>query len=318
VGVFESIRLASARVVERAHWVSIDDERLEGLIPSLTSDRRISSQSDPAHLRWPDARETLAFVLTLDALNFGSGWFPELRKRPGCSGYFTIAGALRDHFERSGPLDAEALSSVTARDCGRIFGQDLRSPVDELLELFARSLRDLGNFLRDGFSGSMEGLVESAGYRAAHLVESLAEMPLYRDVERYGDFDVPFYKRAQITCADLASAFRGRDFGYFQDLAEMTIFADNLVPHVLRREGALVYHPDLLERIRLGELIASGSAEEIEIRASAVHAVERLCGWMRERGLPATAGQLDQRLWQRGQSPFMKAENRHRTRCSFY
>ena len=43
------------------------------------------------------------YMLTLDAINFGSGWFPTLRKRPGCSGYFTVAWALADHFRCDGP-----------------------------------------------------------------------------------------------------------------------------------------------------------------------------------------------------------------------
>ena len=34
-------------------------------------------------------------------INFGSGWFPTLRKRPGCSGYSTVAWAL------AGPLPLE-------------------------------------------------------------------------------------------------------------------------------------------------------------------------------------------------------------------
>jgi hypothetical protein len=149
-------------------------------------------------------------------------------------------------------------------------------------------------------------------------VELLTEMPLYRDVERHGSLEVPFYKRAQITCADLAQAFEGSGFGRFDDLDALTLFADNLVPHVLRREGVLDYHPDLLARIRAEEEIALGSPEEVEIRAVAVHAVERLSRALADRGREVPPRQLDTLLWQRGQSAAMKAEPRHRTRCSYY
>ncbi len=44
-------------------------------------------------------RSTLAYVITLDAINFGSGWFPKLRKRDGRSGYFTVAMGLKDRFD---------------------------------------------------------------------------------------------------------------------------------------------------------------------------------------------------------------------------
>ncbi len=46
------------------------------------------------------------YMLTLDAINFGSGWFPTLRKRPGCSGYFTVAWALADRFRARGAVVA--------------------------------------------------------------------------------------------------------------------------------------------------------------------------------------------------------------------
>ena len=47
------------------------------------------ASGDLAHRPLEDPDATLAYVVTLDAVNFGSGWFPELRKRPGMSGYFT-------------------------------------------------------------------------------------------------------------------------------------------------------------------------------------------------------------------------------------
>ncbi len=46
--------------------------------------------------------DTVTFLLTLDAINFGSGYFPLLRKRPGMSGHFTIAASLNDRYEERG------------------------------------------------------------------------------------------------------------------------------------------------------------------------------------------------------------------------
>ena len=72
------------------------------------------------------------------------------------------------------------------------------------------------------------------------------------------------------------------------------------------------------ERIAREQPIPLGSAEEVEIRAVALHAVERLVEGCRGRGLPLCAHELDHRLWDRGQSPEIKAVPRHRTRCTFY
>jgi hypothetical protein len=259
-------------------------------------------------------------VVTLDALNFGSGWFPELAKRPGLSGYLTLATALKERFEKEGPFEARALCALGPADCARLFGQDPSSaPLAGLFELQARALRELGAFLLERHAGDFLAPVREAGGSAARLVELLAAgLPLYRDVSRYEELEVPFYKRAQLTAADLALAFGGRGPGRFSDLERLTIFADNLVPHVLRCEGALHYADALARRIEAGELLPSGSAEEVEIRACALHAVELGTAALRREGLAVTACALDHALWQRGQGPRLKARPRHRTRTSSY
>jgi hypothetical protein len=319
VNVFARIREACAEVASRAQQVSIDSARLRAFCAELLAEPARPPGLDPAHHLLGRGGDTLAYVITLDAVNFGSGWFPWLEKRPGLSGYFTIAGGLRERFEAQGPWSASELTRLDGAECARVFGQPPGGPErKELMELFARALRDLGRFLEERHRGRFEGVVETAGGSCAALVHELARMPLYRDVSMYGDLEVPFYKRAQLTSADLASAFGGEGPGCFRDLADLTLFADNLVPHVLRREGVLVYAPELAARIDRGEAIESGSPEEVELRAAAVHAVEGFVAEGRRLGAELTAQQLDYRLWTRGQRPEYKAHPRHRTRTSFY
>jgi hypothetical protein len=98
----------------------------------------------------------------------------------------------------------------------------------------------------------------------------------------------------------------------FDDLDALTIFADNLVPHVLRVDGVLVYDPPLADHIDRGELLPPGP-EETEIRACAVHACVHIA---RELGVPERT--LDTWLWDRGQEPRYKALPRHRTRTVYY
>ena len=196
------------------------------------------------------------------------------------------------------------MQALNAVDCVRIFGQtDNDEPaVAELMTLFSRALNDLGTYVLDRFGGSFRALVAAADSSAERLLAILAEMPFYQDVG--------FYKRAQLTAADLSLA-RVAEFG---DLDRLTIFADNLVPHVLRVDGVVSYAPDLLARIQREELIPAGSAEEVEIRACAVHAVELI----RNRLHGVTSMQLDYLLWNRGQARAYKAQPRHRTRTLFY
>jgi hypothetical protein len=144
-------------------------------------------------------------------------------------------------------------------------------------------------------------------------------MPFFNDVEPYHDLNVHFYKRAQLTAADLSIALKGKGFGFFRDLHEMTMFADNLVPHVLRMDGILVYDENLAARIDSDELIPSGSPEEVEIRACALHAVELMAKSLKEAGHDISPVGLDYVLWNRGQKPYYKkVKPRHRTRTVFY
>ena len=120
--------------------------------------------------------------------------------------------------------------------------------------------------------------------------------------------DRGFYKRAQIVPSDLALA----GVAEFEDLDRLTIFADNLVPHVLRVDGVLRYEPDLAAHIDAGKPLPPGRAER-EIRACALHACELLA---QRTGIPPRV--LDVALWNRGQAPEYKAIPRHRTRSVFY
>ena len=316
--LFEQIRAACAEVARRARSVRIDDEALERFAALLARERPPVPSLDPAQRPFADADTTLAFVLTINAINFGSGWFPELRKRDGLSGYLSIATALREHFEKSGAPSAGTLQGLRRQDCAAIFGQPDSGPAGELMGLYAEALRELGSFLARRHGSRFRGPIEEAGGSAARLVEILAEMPFYRDVSSYDGFSVPFYKRAQITAADLHGAFGGRGLGAFRDVDELTLFADNLVPHTLRMLQVLRFDLLLERKIDAGELLPQGSEPEVEIRAVALHAVEQIVRACRRRGWKVNAQRIDHLLWTRGQSPEIKARPRHRTRCTFY
>jgi len=317
--LLEQVRAACKAVAERASQVRIDYDRIPSYAASLPIEQALFSEPDPVHHYLGQGDDTVAFIVTLDAINFGSGYFPHLRKQAGMSGYFTIASSLTDHYKEHGPLSARELERLTVEDCAEIFGQDPdNDPVCELMQLFATALNDLGRYLLARFDGSFVRLVEAAGSSAERLVRLLTEMPYFNDVEPYDGMKVPFYKRAQIAAADLWLAFEGQGPGHFHDLDRLTMFADNLVPHVLRVDGVLAYESDLAARIDAEQLIPSGSAEEVEIRACAVHVVELLVEELCRSGYSVAGRGLDYLLWNRGQRPYYKARPRHRTRTVFY
>ncbi|HLI26156.1 MAG TPA: queuosine salvage family protein [Chloroflexota bacterium] len=319
MGLLDDVRRSCALVAARAVHVRIATERLPAYAAALPLDRLARPTLDPTAHYLADEAGTVAYILTLDTINFGSGWFPLLRKRPGRSGYFTIALALKEAFEREGPWDAAALRTMTSERCAAVFGQDPDLP---LMPLFAQALRDYGQLLHDRYGDDPRRLVASAEGSAERLVQQLLALPFYRDVARYAGQPVAFYKRAQLAAADLALALSQltppSPLGAFRDLHRLTIFADNLVPHVLRLDGVLQYAPALLARIEAEQPLEPGSPEEVEIRACAVHAVELLVAELARQGHRVTAHQLDYLLWNRGQEPRYKTRPRHRARTVFY
>jgi hypothetical protein len=314
--IFDEIRARCSDVAASADHVRIDEEGLEGFADRLDLD---IPDDDPGHERVGDDESAAAFVITLDAINFGSGYFPYIRKRPGHSGYHTITASLRDHIDLTGPPTSQWLQGISADDCAAIFDQSLDEPWPaELMGYFSSALRDLGAFVDRVGGGRFLGVLDAAGHRASRLIELLDEMPCYHDVHRHRGAEVPLYKRAQITAFDIAAVFDDTGPGVFHDLDQLTMFADNLVPHVLRVEGVLRFSDELVARIEAADDITVGSEPEVEIRACGLHTVELLVARLAERGEPTTAGHLDGVLWRMGGNDRYKAVPRHRSRCVYY
>lgn len=313
--MFAEIRAACAQVAKTATFVRLEQEALRPYAQSLDVKALKAPVYDTTHHYTGEVEDVLAYTLILDAINFGSGYFPTLKKRAGMSGYFTVASSLKDYCNARGVPSARALTNLTSLEVAAIFGQDLTQPGPaELMRLFTEALQQLGSFTLERFRGSYVALVEAAGGSAERLAESLAQMPYFDDVSSYQGRRVPLYKRAQIVASDLALAFEGQGWGAFDDLDDLTTFADNLVPHVLRVDGLLRYDPGLLARIEAGQLLPHGSPEEIEIRAVALYSVE----WLAAQLEGVTPRVLDVYLWNRGQARAYKDAPRHRSRCVFY
>jgi len=288
----DEVRATAAAIAGGARSVRIDPDALA----KLRLDDAPPPELDPVrHYLEGDEHAVATYLLVLDTINFGSGWFPTLRKRPNCSGYFTVAWGVADRFRAHGPWTNRDLRAMTAAEIADVLGQPHGH---ELMALYAQALRQLGAFLGER---SALDLVAEAGGSAERLAELLAGgMTMYADRG--------FYKRAQIVPSDLALA----GVATFRDLDRLTIFADNLVPHVLRLEGVLVYDERLAALIDAERLLRPGPQER-EIRACAVHACEQLA-----RRLGMSEQELDHVLWTRGGKPQFKAVPRHRCRVIWY
>lgn len=293
--------------MERARQVRVDKEQIADYVGGLAEAVGGAPDEAPPSPPGADRERAAALAICMNAINFGSGWWPMIRKRPGHSGYATMAAGVTDRFAADGPWSAEELVAMDAPAIAGVVGQDPEHP---LMAQFAAALCDVGAHLRTEHGGRFLGPVEAADSIPA-LAAIFAGWDAFADVSTYEGHEVPFYKRAQLAAADLHRAGAVDLPGVFR----LTAFADNLVPHVLRVDGVLQLDPELTARIEAEELLVHGSPEEVELRAAAVHAIELLAAATNGALTPA---EIDSALWNRGRAQRYKSRPRPRSRNTAY
>jgi len=284
--------------------VRVDETAIENYAAGLVAP---DDAVDPESVPGGESPEAIAaFAICMNAINFGSGWWPTIRKRPGHSGYGTMSAGVEKRFSDAGPWTAAELTAMNAGTIAAVLGQD---PDHPLMGRFADALRDVGEHLDDECGGPFLGVVAGAT-SIPDLAERFAAWDSFADVSTYHGREIPFYKRAQLAAADLHRAGVADLLG----LGKLTAFADNLVPHVLRVDGVLRLDPRLQQRIEAEELLEHGSPEEVELRACAVHAIELLSA----AGRALSPAAIDLALWSRGRGRRYKSVPRPRSRNTAY
>ena len=288
----------------RASFVSIEEEKVAAYAAELVA---AAGEEAAVADAIEDPEAAAAFAICMNAINFGSGWWPTIRKRPGHSGYATMAAGVGDRFAALGPWHAEELVAMDAAAIAAVVGQD---PGHPLMAEFAVALRDVGAPLLADHGGRYLAVTEAADSVPA-LAATFAGWGSFADVSPYEGRAIPFYKRAQLAAADLHRA----GLAALPGAERLTAFADSLVPHVLRVDSVLRLDPGLTARIEAEELLAHDSPQEVELRAGAVHAVELLAA---ATGGDLTPAEIDSALWNRGRERRYKALPRPRSRNTAY
>ena len=316
-------------VVDAAESVRIAYERIDEVAGQLAV-TEAPAWDEGLHFR-DGTWKTAGWVLVLDALNFcfwsenpdpTQRWRVQYRHTL-YDGYYALVAALRRAVEEGRPIwEPSYLARLTSRDIAHILRpHDLDFPEIPLLPLRVQNLRELGTGLIAAFPdrNPVSELIESCDRSAVTFVDRVASLfPSFNDVTIFRGRPVRFFKRAQILVADLHGAFGGTSLGAFDDLDQLTAFADYKVPQVLRRFGLLNYSDELAAKIDRRELIPPGSPEEVEIRATTVWCCELLRRSLADRGTPMRAFEIDWALWQAGQSLPPGAHTYHRTYTVFY
>ena len=132
----------------------------------------VTTWGEDVHVKSP------AYVLALDSINFGSGYFHVARKYGLDLEYDNIAGSLKKYFEKELLDTPEKWTLAVADDFHALLnipkGLDCR--LDELMQNFALHLAKTGErILADYFD--VVGFLKACGNSALHMAEIAASWP---------------------------------------------------------------------------------------------------------------------------------------------
>jgi hypothetical protein len=304
------VRDGAAFVMRAPHYVNISAEAIAVLAEGI-------AQGEMARIVWDDELHfvgdegaTAQYVLVLDALNFC--FWPE----PAWN-YNRLAATLKKTIlNEPERFQAKHLARVQAADTRAMLGYSDDIP---LLAERTALLRELGAVLAAGWQGEAAHLIRAANHSAATLVALVtAQLPGFRDHAIYRGHPIYLYKRVQILVGDLWGSFGGQGLGRFDDIEQLTMFADYRIPQLLRGEGILHYDSTLATLVDSYQEVQSGSEMEIELRAATIHAVELLRHALTERGYAISSLELDWILWNVGEARKEKLAPHHRTLTIYY
>ncbi len=228
-------------------------------------------------------------------------------------GYAMIACFKRAVEEKVPILDANYLSGITNKQVADFFRSSNGTEIP-LLNKRRENLQEAGSVMKEKYAGKFINALEKAQYDAVKLVNLIqTDFSSFQDVAQYDDKVVYFLKRAQIAANDLSYLSKRKNSKSLSNLDQLTAFADYKIPQMLRMYGVISYTPELEAKIDNYDLIPSGSAEEIEIRAATVWSVELI----KQKLEKYSSAEIDNALWlisqdQRDTKPY------HRTYTIYY
>ena len=311
----------------------------------------------------------LLYILALDAINFCFWPTEDQSGKPFCAKnmleYEHLASALRLMAERDDVRTEEhgaesaATYAFSPRNLATMSVESFLSDIQQFLpeptsgsgsylipnaSERVRLLNELGHGLITHHDGSATAFLQkcigpSGKPSAVKLVDIITStFRGFRDetVDAKGR-QICFYKRAQIVVGDIWAAFgkgqkdtAGGRLTNFDDISELTTFADYRVPQLLRHVGVLRYSEELSAKVDGVEEIMAGSSDELFIRAGTVVAVDRLVDEVKhilksnegsqEKVHEVNAVLLDWHLWQIGEKLDREGtlKPHHRVRTVFY
>ena len=290
------VKKTTKKIVKQSKKVRINEDKIKELARIWKKEKVLPVYFPKRYHFLGNSQETSQYLFFLDSINFSffAGKGERKWRKNNLTGYFALSFALKKEIAKI--LDINFFKNCSFSDLRKVLGNIPLLP--ERLKI----LRENSKILIENFDGKIENLIKKSNHQAENLILLLVKyFPSFRDMAIFEGKKVYFLKRAQIFCADLYQALKGKDLGKFKDIERLTAFADYKIPQILHFFGILEYSKELEEKIKNKIEIKPNSKEEIEIRANTIWAVEYFKDVLRELGMDFYSFQIDNILWEKSQ-----------------
>ncbi|MDE1924686.1 MAG: queuosine salvage family protein [Patescibacteria group bacterium] len=264
--------------------------------------------------------EKLNFLLVFNSTSFcywgDPKWTIEYKGQQYDGSWGMIAAIMRAIDEGMPILDAKYRSQMSKENYQRMTRGNVEIP---LLEERWKITTGLASTLVNKFEADFANIVRAANKDGLQLLNLIIEnFPSFNDTSEYDDKTIYFYKRAQLLVEDVYQTFGGEGYGELNNLEGFTACADYKLPQSLRRLGILSYDAGLADKVDSLAQIPHGSAEEVEIRANTIWAVEAIKNELAKSGKIASSVGINDHLWLMGQTKRPDDKPYHRTLTTAY
>ena len=309
-------------VVDKSSLVKINKSGINKLTSAVTPDDLKISELELAGQK-RDKEFLIQITFIFNTINYcfwakpnEEKWTTDINGEK-LGGAIALYRALENEVKSNpGFIHADYLESLSVEELGIILSGNVEIP---LLGERIECLNEAGAVLKTKFDGSFIEVYNQANgdaYKMADLLVS--NFSKFDDKSSYKGKTAGFYKRAQLNSkmiSDLCMAYGDKSL---ENLDQLTAFADYKIPQKLRNIGILEYESELAYKIDNYILIEPNSNEEIEIRATAIWAVELIKQELLEKYDFVTSSHVDSMLWNMSQTKKAGEKPYHRTFTIFY
>lgn len=308
-------------VVQNSDLIKINPQKIKEFSDSFSAqESKHWLLEGPVDFLNSSDEEKLHFMLLFNALSFSywgePKWSVEYRDTL-YDGAWAMVVSLRKAIEDGYPiLDFNYCSQISKEEFRRVLLGNIEIP---LFNNRLNIVHEVGQKILDLFDGKVMNLLKVGNNNASKLSKLIIDtFPSFKDVSLFKGNEIYFYKRAQLFLADIYQMFQGEGIGSITGIEDLTACADYKLPQILRKIGILEYSNELINKIDNKIELASGSAEEVEIRSNTIWAVEYIKEEVKNLGHNINSIEINDQLWIASQSKAQDDKPYHRTRTTSY